>query len=158
MESFLGLPMVNIRREKGIPSGVNIIIDWLRKRSLKNSLSKRRGTKSRKGQNKLVCKEGVKIKAIAAQLGQHGSISESNVYNWFQNRRARTKRKQQAGGVNNAESEFDTDVDSQEEKKPRMDRDLSHDSLGAGHYATNSQNEGGYCFMRKDHQRKENQI
>ncbi|KAL4300437.1 hypothetical protein AHAS_Ahas17G0200800 [Arachis hypogaea] len=30
-----------------------------------------------------------KIKEITLELGQHGQISETNVYNWFQNRRAR---------------------------------------------------------------------
>ncbi|KAE8680351.1 WUSCHEL-related homeobox 13 [Hibiscus syriacus] len=34
-----------------------------------------------------------KIKEIASELAQHGQISETNVYNWFQNRRARSKKK-----------------------------------------------------------------
>ncbi|XP_050229522.1 WUSCHEL-related homeobox 8-like [Mercurialis annua] len=34
-----------------------------------------------------------KVKEIAAQLLVHGPISEANVCNWFQNRRARSKRK-----------------------------------------------------------------
>ncbi|KAL8229291.1 hypothetical protein R6Q57_014191 [Mikania cordata] len=36
-----------------------------------------------------------KIKEITSELSQHGQIYERNVCNWFQNRRARSKRKQQ---------------------------------------------------------------
>ncbi|GKV50912.1 hypothetical protein SLEP1_g57591 [Rubroshorea leprosula] len=39
-----------------------------------------------------------KITEITAQLAQHGPITESSVYNWFQNRRARCKRKKLEGG------------------------------------------------------------
>lgn len=60
-----------------------------------------------------------KIKEITADLSQHGQISETNVYNWFQNRRARSKRKQQSvsqpSGAN-AESEVETEVDSKDKK------------------------------------------
>jgi ferritin-like metal-binding protein YciE len=42
-----------------------------------------------------------KIKDITTELSQHGQISETNVYNWFQNRRARSKRKQAASLPNN---------------------------------------------------------
>lgn len=77
-----------------------------------------------------------RIKEITMELSQHGQISETNVYNWFQNRRARTKRKQQLG--NNGESELDTDVDSPEEKRAKMDRDLSNESFG-GQTDTNIQ-------------------
>lgn len=35
-----------------------------------------------------------RIQIITTELAQHGQISETNVYNWFQNRRARMKRKQ----------------------------------------------------------------
>ncbi|XVF63517.1 hypothetical protein PTKIN_Ptkin09bG0092900 [Pterospermum kingtungense] len=48
-----------------------------------------------------------KIKEITAELAQHGQISETNVYNWFQNRRARSKRKQLASGSTNEVSEAD---------------------------------------------------
>ncbi|XP_078448430.1 WUSCHEL-related homeobox 8-like [Wolffia australiana] len=34
-----------------------------------------------------------KIREITSALTLHGDVSEKNVYNWFQNRRARSKRK-----------------------------------------------------------------
>ncbi|OMO83319.1 hypothetical protein COLO4_22596 [Corchorus olitorius] len=43
-----------------------------------------------------------KIKEITSELSQHGQISETNVYNWFQNKRARSKRKQLVASSNNA--------------------------------------------------------
>ncbi|KAL9249832.1 WUSCHEL-related homeobox 8-like protein [Drosera capensis] len=57
-----------------------------------------------------------KIKEITAELSQHGKISETNVYNWFQNRRARSKRNQHSAGTNGAASEAETDVESPIEK------------------------------------------
>jgi hypothetical protein len=57
-----------------------------------------------------------KIKEITMELSQHGQISETNVYNWFQNRKARAKRKQlpsQRGG----ESENETDDEYPGKKK-----------------------------------------
>ncbi|KAK2996181.1 hypothetical protein RJ639_040627 [Escallonia herrerae] len=33
------------------------------------------------------------IKVIATELSRHGAITEANVYHWFQNKKARTKRK-----------------------------------------------------------------
>ncbi|KAM0873261.1 hypothetical protein ACQ4PT_038166 [Festuca glaucescens] len=62
-----------------------------------------------------------KIKDITAELSQHGQISETNVYNWFQNRRARSKRKQAASLPNNGESEAEADEDSPTDKKPKSD-------------------------------------
>ncbi|XP_052196348.1 WUSCHEL-related homeobox 13-like [Diospyros lotus] len=62
-----------------------------------------------------------KIQEITSDLSQHGQISETNVYNWFQNRRARSKRKQQqqeaAAVASNAESEVETQVESSNENK-----------------------------------------
>lgn len=61
-----------------------------------------------------------KIKEITSELSQHGQISETNVYNWFQNRRARSKRKQMVGNSSgNTESEVETEVDSLNEKKTK---------------------------------------
>ncbi|KAK9271034.1 hypothetical protein L1049_026623 [Liquidambar formosana] len=60
-----------------------------------------------------------KIKEMTNELTQHGPISETNVYNWFQNRRARSKRKQSVPVQNNAESEVETDVESPKEKKTK---------------------------------------
>lgn len=88
-----------------------------------------------------------RIKEISVELSQYGQISETNVYNWFQNRRARTKRKQQ-GGSNNGESEADTDVDSQEEKRACTERDLSNDGFGAGQNQSNLQS---WEYTEHDH-------
>jgi len=55
-----------------------------------------------------------KIKEITADLTKHGQISETSVYNWFQNRRARSKGKQQ-NNVND-EPEVETEVDSKDKK------------------------------------------
>lgn len=60
-----------------------------------------------------------KIKEITTELSQHGQISETNVYNWFQNRRARSKRKQQNAAGSNAESEAEAEVESPKEMKTK---------------------------------------
>ncbi|XP_059283726.1 WUSCHEL-related homeobox 8-like [Lycium ferocissimum] len=71
-----------------------------------------------------------KIKDITFELSQHGQISETNVYNWFQNRRARSKRKQQVGtNLNNVESEVETEeVESPNEKKTKPEDLISSKS------------------------------
>ncbi|KAK1439246.1 hypothetical protein QVD17_05062 [Tagetes erecta] len=66
-----------------------------------------------------------KIKEITSELSQHGHISETNVYNWFQNRRARSKRKQQIHATNSGESEVDTEVES-----PKLQQNLTSASDG----------------------------
>ena len=51
-----------------------------------------------------------RTKEIASELSQQGPISETNVYNWFQNRRARSKRKQAAAAARlSIESEAETE-------------------------------------------------
>lgn len=65
-----------------------------------------------------------KIKQITGELSQHGQISESNVYNWFQNRRARSKKKQSTTvaltcNTESSEVEADEEEESPDEKKPR---------------------------------------
>lgn len=77
-----------------------------------------------------------RIKEISTDLSQYGQISETNVYNWFQNRRARTKRKQQPGGLNNGDSEFDAELDPLEEKRVRARKDASMKCLN---YQMNSE-------------------
>ncbi|XP_045797349.1 WUSCHEL-related homeobox 13-like [Trifolium pratense] len=58
------------------------------------------------------------IKELTANLTKHGEISETNVYNWFQNRRARSKRKQQSSTPTSVstEPEVPAEVDSKDKK------------------------------------------
>lgn len=76
-----------------------------------------------------------RIKEITAELSHHGQISETNVYNWFQNRRARSKRKQAASLPNNAESEAEVDEESLTDKKPKSDRSLQDNKAMGAHNA-----------------------
>lgn len=73
-----------------------------------------------------------KIKDITNELTQHGQISETNVYNWFQNRRARSKRKQSVPLTNNGDSEVETEVESPKEKKTKPDNILAHENSALG--------------------------
>ncbi|PKA60098.1 WUSCHEL-related homeobox 8 [Apostasia shenzhenica] len=69
-----------------------------------------------------------KIKGITSELSKHGQVSEANVYNWFQNRRARTKRKQASQVQSNTESETEAEVESPNDvmKKPKLDKEGLH--------------------------------
>lgn len=72
-----------------------------------------------------------KIKEIATELLQHGQISETNVYNWFQNRRARSKRKQSVAAPNSTESEVETDAESPKDKKTKPENTQSQENSAA---------------------------
>ncbi|KAK4476343.1 hypothetical protein RD792_015492 [Penstemon davidsonii] len=59
----------------------------------------------------------IRIQEITSELSQHGQISQTNVSNWFQNRRARSKRKQHAATpINDSESDqVDKEIGSSNE-------------------------------------------
>ncbi|XP_050379707.1 WUSCHEL-related homeobox 8 [Argentina anserina] len=86
-----------------------------------------------------------KIKEITSDLSQHGQISETNVYNWFQNRRARSKRKQQNATSNNAESEVETEVDSPKDKKKGL-----QDQMLQSQQNTSAQRAEDLCFQNPE--------
>lgn len=46
-----------------------------------------------------------RIRDITAELAKHGQIAESNVYNWFQNRRARLKKRQTMSAISESSEE-----------------------------------------------------
>ncbi|XP_031270076.1 WUSCHEL-related homeobox 13-like [Pistacia vera] len=78
-----------------------------------------------------------KIQEITSELAQHGQISETNVYNWFQNRRARIKRKQSGAGSNMEESEADTHVESKN-KNPESIQLFENSAARAEHIFSQS--------------------
>ncbi|KAH9533659.1 hypothetical protein CY35_18G063500 [Sphagnum magellanicum] len=91
-----------------------------------------------------------RIKEIVAELSQHGQIAETNVYNWFQNRKARAKRKQQLVSLKDGESEVDTDVESPKEKWPRQQEvDMVQDDSGTmgDMNGTGSSDGGGHAVQ-----------
>ncbi|XP_038704607.1 WUSCHEL-related homeobox 8-like isoform X2 [Tripterygium wilfordii] len=67
-----------------------------------------------------------KIKEITAELLQHGQITETNVYNWFQNRRARSKRKQSILAPNHGESEVEKELDESIKEKTTKPEDAEY--------------------------------
>ncbi|CAM6105201.1 unnamed protein product [Calypogeia fissa] len=84
-----------------------------------------------------------RLKEITAELSQHGQIAETNVYNWFQNRKARAKRKQQLASNKDGESEVDTDNDSPNEKKPKFDKDSGQEYSNSGGLPETASDGGG---------------
>ncbi|KAJ7288983.1 hypothetical protein O6H91_Y308800 [Diphasiastrum complanatum] len=85
-----------------------------------------------------------RIKEITSELSRHGQISETNVYNWFQNRKARAKRKQQSAVQKDGDSEPDTDADSPEDKKNRIDGGAH---IQAGHVGVQIHRSAGMTEM-----------
>jgi hypothetical protein len=72
-----------------------------------------------------------RVKEITVELSQHGQVTETNVYNWFQNRRARSKRKQSVPARNIAESDLEPEVVSPKDKKTKPE-DMYHQSPDTG--------------------------
>ncbi|CAK9865793.1 unnamed protein product [Sphagnum jensenii] len=68
------------------------------------------------------------IKEITDELRRHGQIGETNVYNWFQNRKARAKRRHQQVSLKDGESEAETDVDSPRQKRLRCDVEVNQNN------------------------------
>ncbi|XP_050916607.1 WUSCHEL-related homeobox 8 [Lathyrus oleraceus] len=62
------------------------------------------------------------IKKITVDLSEHGKISESNVYNWFQNRRARSKKKKHS----NVDAKSKVDSKDKIPKLNESDENLGH--------------------------------
>eukprot|EP01018_Ginkgo_biloba_P011637 Gb_27697 [translate_table: standard] len=90
-----------------------------------------------------------KIKELTIELSQHGLISETNVYNWFQNRKARAKRKQHVLPQKEEESEVDTDEESPKEKKPQAESDSNQGDLGPGQIDANApSSEKKHCMVK----------
>nr|CCP29679.1 HD transcription factor [Gnetum gnemon] len=87
-----------------------------------------------------------KIKDITAELSQHGPVSETNVYNWFQNRKARAKRKQQPLPRKEGDSEVDTDGESSKEKKLRLETESKREEVeyGERNSASHDINQGSH--------------
>nr|ASV45879.1 WUSCHEL-related homeobox 10 [Broussonetia papyrifera] len=76
-----------------------------------------------------------KIKEITVELSQHGQISETNVYNWFQNRRARSKRKQSVPAPNCVELEVETETQEhlKDSAKPEDTEFCDNSAAGEDH-------------------------
>ncbi|XP_020592734.1 WUSCHEL-related homeobox 8-like [Phalaenopsis equestris] len=62
-----------------------------------------------------------KIAEITSKLAKHGHVSDVKVYNWFQNKRARSKKKQAVLLKSNAEQENEAEIESCSRKKMKMD-------------------------------------
>lgn len=62
-----------------------------------------------------------KIAEITSELAKHGHVSDVKVYNWFQNKRARSKKKQAAHLKSSAEPESEAEIESCGRNKIKID-------------------------------------
>lgn len=78
-----------------------------------------------------------RIKELVAELSRHGPVTESNVYNWFQNKKARSKRKVAA-------TEAESGIDDRNPKRTREDGAHSSGSLNiTSSFDVDRMSEGG---------------
>jgi hypothetical protein len=90
------------------------------------------------------------IKEITANLTKHGPISETNVYNWFQNRRARSRRKHQnlTPTSVNTDAEVETNVDSNDKNTKPDEFVASQPAENLCH--KNSQVSSGWQYLTQE--------
>ncbi|KAH0449253.1 hypothetical protein IEQ34_023053 [Dendrobium chrysotoxum] len=62
-----------------------------------------------------------KIAEITSELAKHGHVTDVKVYNWFQNKRARSKKKQAAHPKSNTEPESEAEIESSGRKKTKVE-------------------------------------
>jgi hypothetical protein len=77
-----------------------------------------------------------RIKELVAELSRHGPVTESNIYNWFQNKKARSKRK-------SAATEAESSIDDRNPKRMREDGAHSSGSLNMSSFDVDRMSEGG---------------
>lgn len=82
-----------------------------------------------------------KIAEIALELAKHGHVSDVKVYNWFQNKRARSKKKQAALLKSSSEPESEAEIESSSMKKPKIDEIHENENLLQSELPSRRENE-----------------